>query len=50
MVLVYNLYMSLCICLCVAMVEEGYDYFYVQEKSVNPGYLGQFSDFSLAIA
>lgn len=50
MVLAYKLYMSLYVCLCVAMVEEGYDYFYLQQKSVNPASLGQFHDFPLAIA
>lgn len=32
MVLVYNLYMSLCICLCVTMMEEGYDCFFYNRK------------------
>lgn len=50
MVLVYKLYISLCVCLCVAVVEEGYDYFYLQQKSVDPESLGQFCDFPLALA
>lgn len=49
-VLVDKLYTSLCVCLCVAMVAESYDYFYLQWKSVNPGSLGQFCDFPLATA
>jgi len=50
MLLVYELSMSLRVCLCVAMVAEGYDYFYLPQKSVNPESLGQFCDFSVTIA
>lgn len=36
--------------LCVAMVEERQVYFSLQQRSVNPGSLGQVWDFPLAIA
>lgn len=50
MVLVYKLYISLCVCLCVAVVEEGYGSFYLQQKSVDSESWGQFCDFPLALA
>lgn len=49
MVLIYKLYISLCVCLCVA-VEEGYGSFYLQQKSVDSESWGQFCDFPLALA